>query len=35
MIAFLSNVVGILGSVLTASLVIMGALAALKASPKD
>jgi hypothetical protein len=35
MVAFLSNVIGILGSVLTASLTIMGAAAALKASPKD
>lgn len=35
MVAFLSNVIGILGSVLTAALVLMGALAALKASPKD
>lgn len=35
MLAFVSNVIGILGSVLTACLVIMGASAALKASPKD
>lgn len=35
MIAFLANTIGIGGSVLVGGLVIMGARAALKASPKD